>query len=103
MLILIVGNGYRIPWNFFGDSVFHGAIIERDFVCCRSHRDINDCARSGKDAGEFNTSSSIPGIASAAVEDNLVLGSTNRDMEKDIISLSQIEACAINAYICIGL
>lgn len=102
MLILIVGNGCRIPLNYFGEGVYHGAIIERDIVCCSSHSDIDDCARSGKDALERNRFSGAPGIASAGVEVNIVLGSTNRDMKKNIISICQIEACAINAYTFIG-
>ena len=83
--------------------MFYGAIIKRDFLYCRSYKNINDCGRSGKDAGMFNTLSSLSGIVLAPVEDHLVLDLTNKDMEKDIISFSQIEDCAINAYICIEL
>lgn len=102
MLILKVGNGARIPLNCFAESVSRGVIIERDFVCCSSYIDIDDCARSGKDAVEINRCSGAPGITSAGVEIDNVLGSTNRDMEKNILSIYQVEACAINGYLMIG-
>lgn len=100
---LKVENAGRISLDYFVEGVYMGAIIiERDSVRVSIRRNMNECARSGKDILKSYRLLVAPGSALPGVEYDPVLAPTNSDIQKDFVSLCEIEACAIKADSCIG-